>query len=306
MTPHHHDLDVIMALAGGTLTGDAAAIAAAEIAACPRCAADLDAQRRAGDALAAFAAAADTRLTELESKRLHRAIRQQLGHPTSDPVAERPGVGAASRRRFNWASLTAAAAVLLALVVGGTALRSLSAGDQDSVGLETAATFADDAAQEPAGDDADAPPSAIEPMSQPETFRMDAASTTAASSEGTSGDDAQTAPMSIADLSELGDQVEADLGAQRNSAGEDTESLLTASLDEVGSDLAAYSEVASEQDCMGTASVFLAEAVESVVLGSIEIEDLGTAVVTVNAATDGTVRILLHDPVACTVIEEVP
>ncbi|MBA2336713.1 MAG: hypothetical protein H0V96_02960 [Acidimicrobiia bacterium] len=306
MIPHHHDPDVIMALADGTLTGDAGATAAAEIAACPRCAADLDAQRRAGDALAGLAVAADARITELESMRLHRAIRQQLGHPTAVPVRQRRTVAAPNRRRLNWAPLTTAAAVFLALVVGGTVIRSFSGGDDAADGVpEAAATFAGDAAEDSDGQRNTAASPASGTSSQPETFQLNEASTTPAASGDTSGD-AEAVAMSIADLTELADQVEADLVDQLGLTGVDTESLLASSLDEIGSDADAFGEVSSEQDCMGTASVYLGEPVESVVLGSIEIEDLGTAVVTVNAATDGTVRILLHDPVACTVIEEVP
>ena len=62
MNMHEHDIDLIMALAEGTLDAQQAAAAEAALAACTQCTTDLAAQRLALDALAGGASRFDERL----------------------------------------------------------------------------------------------------------------------------------------------------------------------------------------------------------------------------------------------------
>ncbi|MCP3977454.1 MAG: hypothetical protein GY720_23435 [bacterium] len=121
---HHHDIEIIMALAEGSLDPEAAATARAEIAACPECSLDLEMQE---SVLAALHELPDATLTEMESARLRRNVREELG------IAETTAVTSPQqkRRRMPLAALGTAAAVLVAVVVAGPAL-DLIGGDDDS------------------------------------------------------------------------------------------------------------------------------------------------------------------------------
>ncbi len=192
---HEHDQELIMALAEGTLDGAVAATAAAEIAACGECSADLELQRFA---LEAIAAAPDVYLTATESAQLHSNLAQQLGVTAPAPV--RP------RRRFawaRWAPVAGVAAVFVLLVALGPGL--MTAGDSDDASDEVVAGVATTAATDfaateaPAaemapqerGDDAadgGASLSAIEDAAAttaaPETTAAPTETTTSADSEG--------------------------------------------------------------------------------------------------------------------------
>jgi hypothetical protein len=50
---------------------------------------------------------------------------------------------------------------------------------------------------------------------------------------------------------------------------------------------------------------FAGEPVETVVVGTVTLADLGPTVLTVSATPDGTTRLLVHDPVSCAVVTEV-
>jgi hypothetical protein len=119
---HNHDYETIMALAEGSLDPVAAAAARTAIDACPECARDLELQVAGLQALKALPAAG---LTEMESARLHRDLRRELGIAT--PQARQP----AARRRMPLAALGTAAAVLVAVVLVGPGL-NLIGGASDS------------------------------------------------------------------------------------------------------------------------------------------------------------------------------
>ena len=136
---HQHDQDLIMALAEGILDEGAAASARAEIMSCPECAADLELQ---DFALAALNDMPDAALTEFESARLRRDLRNELG-VFKEEVRFEP---TKQRRRFPFAALGTAAAVLIAVVAVAPRLNLVTGGDADTVALETTAAPATTAA----------------------------------------------------------------------------------------------------------------------------------------------------------------
>lgn len=117
---HNHDYELIMALAEGTLDPSAAAAARAKIETCQECAEDLALQLEGLQALQELPVAA---LTELESARLQRNLRQELG------IAKQPEAQSTARRRVPLAALATAAAVLAAVVVVGPGLNLIGGGD---------------------------------------------------------------------------------------------------------------------------------------------------------------------------------
>jgi len=309
MTVHDHDLDLIMAIAAGGLRSEEASGAAAEIAGCERCTADLAAQHTALGALAALIDDPGARLTDLEARRLHRALNDRLGHTVTaaPPPVERAAPAATGRgRRFNWAPLATVAAIFLAVVVGGNAIRSLTAGSDDAAGGDTAAdapTSADaDGTDERATMSA---PTATVAAEQQLTAEVTSTTTAAAAEGGVFADRPRRVEVSVGALTELREQIEtmAIPSIATDATSEDSELAVTAE-ETMGPD--AFGPVATEEPCIGAASVFLAAPAESVVLGTIDVADLGTTVVTVNVMVDGAVRILLHDLVSCTVVAEVP
>jgi len=117
---HQHDQELIMALAEGGLDADAAATARAEVASCPECSRDLELQRIALQGLEGLPRA---HMTELESTRLRRSLREELG------IARDARVTPAKRRRMPMAAFATAAAVLLAVVVAAPTLNLIGGGD---------------------------------------------------------------------------------------------------------------------------------------------------------------------------------
>lgn len=130
---HHHDQDLIMELAEGALSPQAATAAQAQIDACTECSRELELQLMALGALRAMPSAT---LTELESVRLRRALRQELG--LAREVRLEPS---RSRRRMPIAALATAAAVLVAVVVIGPGLNLVGGGSSDDA-FDVAATAA--------------------------------------------------------------------------------------------------------------------------------------------------------------------
>ena len=123
---HEHDYEIIMALAEGTLDADSALVAAAEIATCAECSADLDMQRYT---ISALADTPDVYLTATESADLHANLHRELS--LAGPVA-RP------KRSFAWAKwvpVAGVAAVFLAAVVFFPGMN----GDSDDAADETMA-----------------------------------------------------------------------------------------------------------------------------------------------------------------------
>lgn len=131
---HHHDPDLIMALAEGQLAAADASLASAEIAACPECTEDLEAQRIALAAMATLPAPA---MTDIERQSLRTAVRDSLGL-SEDAVLPAP---VPRRRRWSpsWA-LGGAAAVLIAVVAAAPALQLLSPGGNDAADMAATTT----------------------------------------------------------------------------------------------------------------------------------------------------------------------
>ncbi len=131
---HQHDQEMITALAEGTLAGEAAAAARAEIEACPACASDLELQTFA---LTALDSVPQAHLTELESARLRRDVRNGLG-VFKEEVRFEPS---RKQRRFPIAAFGTAAAVLIAVVAIAPRLSLVGGADSaDTVALESAET----------------------------------------------------------------------------------------------------------------------------------------------------------------------
>jgi len=111
---HQHDQELIMALAEESLDPEAARAARDEVASCRQCTADLELQQFALNALEGVP---EAQLTEMESARLRRDLRTELG--LTKPTASEPS---RKRRRMPLAALGTAAAVLVAVVVVGPGL----------------------------------------------------------------------------------------------------------------------------------------------------------------------------------------
>ncbi len=123
---HDHELDLIMALAEGSLTGADRAAAEARIAACDGCAAELAAQQLA---LAALRDAPAPALTDLEAARMRRTLRDELGLVTPAPISAAP-----RRSRFTWQRVSvalSAAAVLVLFIAIVPALDLFGGGADD-------------------------------------------------------------------------------------------------------------------------------------------------------------------------------
>jgi hypothetical protein len=130
---HDHNLDLIMALAEGSLAGAERDTADATIAACDECAVELGAQRIA---LEALGSAPTPELTEFEAVRMRRALRDELGLITPEPAAP------TRDRSMRWQRLSvglSAAAVILLFVAIVPALNLFGAGDDSTTGDFTAA-----------------------------------------------------------------------------------------------------------------------------------------------------------------------
>lgn len=132
---HDHKLDLIMALTGATLDAEATAAAEAEIAACDDCVVELAAQRLA---IEATAGAPTPKLTEMESARIRRALRQELD--LADPPPAAPAATGSRRWQRLSVGLSAAAVILLVLATAGLNLLG-SFGGADSASSEADDSF---------------------------------------------------------------------------------------------------------------------------------------------------------------------
>ncbi|MBN2113663.1 MAG: hypothetical protein JW785_05985 [Acidimicrobiia bacterium] len=129
-----YDPDRIAALAAGSLDPAEAATLEAEIAADPRAAAELAAQRHAVEALRR---APSPLLSDAERTELRRAVADALHLDSAPAAAAVPG----SRRRVPWRPLAVAAAALATLVAAVPLFGLLSVGD-DEAALTTVALSA--------------------------------------------------------------------------------------------------------------------------------------------------------------------
>lgn len=156
---HEHDTDLVAALAEGTLDGTEATAAEAAIAACPRCAADLAAQRTAVEATGSLGTA---RLTDAERTDLRASIASAVGLDLHPAPVESP---TKRRRGIPWPSVAVAALSVLAVVAVVPLIGTLTTSGSDdaasSVELAlTSSTVAEEqeldaAADDQAGGDAD-------------------------------------------------------------------------------------------------------------------------------------------------------
>lgn len=115
---HEHDQELIMALAEGTLTPDAAAAASADIATCAECTSDLELQRIALDALEEAPA---VYMSAAESARLHKTLQRELGLPAPAPARaqSQPVWGRVAGWAFGAAAVFLGAVLLLPALAGG-------------------------------------------------------------------------------------------------------------------------------------------------------------------------------------------
>lgn len=125
MTMHEHDIDLIMAVADGSLSGPAGDAATAEIAACSTCSEDLALQR---SALSYLRETPRAYLTATESAALRSGVRESLDLKP-EPAPSEPSWW--MRRRLSLGALAGAAAVLLAIVAAAPALDLLGGGTAD-------------------------------------------------------------------------------------------------------------------------------------------------------------------------------
>lgn len=122
---HHHDPELIAALAEGELDADEALLAEEAIGGCEECRAELAAQRVT---LAAIAAAPRPGLSMAESADLRRAVASAVG---MSPATESP------RSRRPWLGLATAAAVVVALIAVAPVVNLLSTGSDAGSAAET-------------------------------------------------------------------------------------------------------------------------------------------------------------------------
>jgi hypothetical protein len=146
-----YDPDRIAALAAGSLDPAEAAVLEAAIAADPRAAADLAAQRLALDAIHRAPAPL---LSDTERTDLRRAVAAALH--LEDSPAPAAATALASRRRVPWRPLAVAAAALTALVAAVPLFGLLSVGEEEAA-LTTIALSATTESQDFATAGADAP-----------------------------------------------------------------------------------------------------------------------------------------------------
>lgn len=288
MTEHHmhdHQLDLIMDLAAGTLEGRRRDDAAASVAACEECQAELEAQMLAIEALAA---APTPRLSELEAARMRRVLRDELSLVTPEPVAaetHRP-------RSFPWQRLSVGlsiAAVLLLFVAVVPALDlfgGAGSSDADSVALAPAA---------------DVPNEAVTESADRETDPTDEAELGFASSGAESTTTALAAPADGRLLVDFGPDPDL-LAIRRASELGLAETGDAANL--VGLTLDLDSVVISEKsdECVDEALGGFAAGRTPVTLGAGIVLDEDVFVVGYVNEEDGTVEVVAHDAATCAVV----
>jgi len=316
MTMHAHDLDLIMALAEGTLDVSDVPSAEAAIAACPECSEDLELQRLA---IGALEAAPPVAMTEMESAQMRRTLRHELGLvPAAKPAKPQ-------RRWFPIGALASAAALLLALVVVGPGLDLLGPGSDDS-GTEDVVAFSETAttaAAERAGDASDGqaptPAAAEAPRDDVNTEREEAGetATTGGSTTTTRGattttsasEDSTTAPEAPATAMRFA--AEPDLTALRDviiSLGitADTDlSQFEAELRARGLDfeLTTTAPAAYTQECLAFGVDAIASATSGYALGQAPVGDTEVMVAVYETGTPGNIVVAVQDTTTCQLLD---
>ena len=214
---HEHNRDLVTALAEGSLEPSAVAAAEAEVASCDECSAELAAQQLAIEFLRATPPAA---LTELESARLRKSVRDDLG--IAPPELAAPAVQ--KDRRWRGLSVGLSVAAVLVLFVAVLPALSLFGGGADSAAPESVVAFATTTTSAPAALDA------------PES---------AGAVRDTGPDDAEPAPTTGAAVAEAADgdawvvfSEEPDLDAIRSLAA--AQFRESGTIADLGSDLSSF------------------------------------------------------------------
>ncbi len=292
---HRHDEDLIMALADGALSGEAADEARLEIEGCAECLADLEAQRTAVDWLRTVKPVA---MSELEIARLSRNLDVELGHDRRAAVEPTPLPSRWSR--VPWTPLVAVAAVLVAVVLVAPSLNLLGGGDDaDTVAAEfatdtTAASrlqelLNDARVRSTDGGGAEAPPAAA-----PDEVATESAEAAEPAAETTMASDVAAddgAGFSVAD-----EQLD-EILARVEDAGSDMD-LLTETLEDEG--LFNFREYATEPSCLVESAELFPEAVQREAIGFIELDEHGDTLVIVHFdENDDVLGVVAHDLITC-------
>ena len=290
---HEHDLDLIMALAEGSLEASEVVAAEAEIAACDECTHELELQQRA---LALLSAAPPVYMSELEATRMRRALPHELGH---EEAATAVAATATKRSRWSWGGALGAVAVLVLVLAVAPTLNLLGVGSDDAANVAFDAALEDtttapaaaeettEAAAEPqevATDDADLPAAGAAPEADPTTTTAAAA---AEEAPALSRSMALAPDTDLEDLEEAYTQSFFDPATEAYAAqGEGT----------------ADAGDGNEATCVDTGIAALGNAVTATdVIGTMEFGGQDVLVIAYQTE-DGEVVVQAHDPATCEVV----
>ena len=277
-----HGPELIAALAEGTLDPEVAARLEREIAADPRSAAELAAQRAA---LEALRMAPPPELSALERASLHEAVAAAV-HLERTTTASAP----ATRRRVPWGPIAVAAASLAGLLVAVPLIGLLSVGGGDDATTETVALATTEAADRDENPAPEAAPSLAE----------ESLVATADDAEGAAGGvefAAETTTTVIA-MDPGTTAAPATTTLRRRLDGETALAEFLAGLQEPA-ELDAL-----EEECSPEAAKLLTDSPGRAVRIFLE---AGEAIVWFTSAEDGTVtRALVFDPADCLLLAEGP
>jgi hypothetical protein len=115
-----------------------------------------------------------------------------------------------------------------------------------------------------------------------------------------------TASLTVDDLALVWEEVTgARVRSEESAVLGDAPELASMVAAELVARAAIDADAAVDGSCVGAAAAFGGEPVDTVVVGTVTLADLGPTVLTVTATLDGTTRLLVHDPVSCAVVTEV-
>ena len=274
---HEHNLNNIMALAEGTLDASEISAVEADIATCEQCSHDLESQKQA---LSALGSLPPVVMTEMESTRMRRALRDDLGIATAVAVTSE----AVKTKRLKWYGAIAAAAVLILVVAVAPTLNLLGASDSgDRAALAPITTTA------AASESADL---------AGETTVEDGGATMAPESPSLATTSAATSEAFAAPMSRLSpDTALADVLKSFDDNFPNPELAVVDQADDSGLALPSCSEVGVESlEAIGK------EVFDVQIAGVWEVDGVDTIVVAYDTS-DGVV-VYAHDPVTCEVVAE--